>query len=790
VVRFAALDLKLMRDMWHLRGHLTAVALVAACGAATYVTMRGAYEALVDARTRYYGEYRFADVFAQAKRAPRAMLPRIAALPGVSAVQDRIVHEVMLDLPDFAEPVTALLISLPEAQRPVLNDVFVRSGAYLQPGATDEVLVGESFALAHGLKPGGRLSAVINGRWQRLRVVGVADSPEFVFVIGGASIFPDDKRYGVLWMGRKAMEAGLDMEEAFNDVVLRLAPSTDERGVIDRLDLLLAPYGSRGAYGRAEQISHQMLNGEIQQDRVTGMVVPAIFLGVAAFLIYNVLTRLIGLQRAQIGVLKAFGYTHREVAMHYIKLALGAVLAGCAAGVGLGAWLGNGLANIYQSFFHFPQLEFALSLANVAGVTVVCALAAVAGALPALRRALTLPPAEAMRPEPPPKFRPLLLERLGYAAMFSPAARMLFRNLERRPVRAAVSVLAIALACALLVVGQYGLDAIDETIRVQFRAARRDDVRIAFYEARDPRVRHELQKLPGVLQAEAIRVVTARLEHGHRSKRVVVFGLPPDAQLQRLLDIDMREVPLPPHGLVIGGALARLLEVAPGDSVRVEFLEGERRVRQVPIVSMIEEPIGLYAYMDERALARLMSEGLAYTDAYLRVDRVQIDALYRYLKQLPAVSGVSLREATLQSFLDTIAENFLISTWILIGFACAIAAGVVYNGARLALSEHAITLASLRVLGFTRREVTGILLGEQALVALAAMPVGCTIGYGLCAWLSRLLETELYRLPLTVSLRTYAYASAAIVVASLASGAAVAWRLRRLDLVAVLKSRE
>jgi putative ABC transport system permease protein len=293
-----------------------------------------------------------------------------------------------------------------------------------------------------------------------------------------------------------------------------------------------------------------------------------------------------------------------------------------------------------------------------------------------------------------------------------------------------------------------------------------------------------------VLEAEAIRVVGAQLRHGHRSRRVVVFGLSPDARLQRLLDIDMREVALPAQGLVLGGGLARLLGVTPGDSVRVEFLEGERRVRQVPVVSTMEEPIGLYAYMDERALADLMSEGLAYTDAYLRVDRTQLDALYRYLKQVPVISGVTLREATLQSFLDTIAENFLISTWILIGFACAIAAGVVYNGARLALSEHAITLASLRVLGFTRREVTGILLGEQALVTLAAIPVGCAIGYGLCAWLSSLLETELYRLPLTVSLRTYIYASGAIVIASLASGAVVAWRLRRLDLVAVLKTRE
>ena len=341
-----ALDLKLLRDMWRLRGHLVAVALVAACGVATYVTMRGAYEALVEARDYYYTQYRFADVFALAKRAPRTLLPRIARLPGVAAVEDRIVHEVTLDVPGFADPVTVRLVSVPDEGRPALNDLFLKRGRYLAPRASDEVLIGEAFALAHDLRPGDTVAAVINGRWQRLRIVGIANSPEYVYVIGGAAIFPDNKRYGVFWMGREAMEAALDMDDAFNSLTLRLAPGADGQGVIRALDVLLAPYGATGAHGRDEQISHQMLDGEIQQDRVTGIVIPAIFLAVAAFLIHNVLMRLIALQRSQIGVLKSFGYSDRAVATHYIKLALVAALTGVAGGIALGAWLGDGLADL------------------------------------------------------------------------------------------------------------------------------------------------------------------------------------------------------------------------------------------------------------------------------------------------------------------------------------------------------------------------------------------------------------------------------------------------------------
>lgn len=789
-MRFSALNVKLLRDTWRMRGHLAAVALVAACGTATYVTMRGAYEALVDARAEYYAQYRFADVFANLKRAPRSVSARIAGLPGVVTAEDRVVHEAMLDIPGFADPATAMLVSVPETGRPALNDLHLESGRYLASDARNEVLIGKGFALAHGLKPGDMLSAVINGHWERLAIVGIANSPEYVYVIGGAGIFPDDRRYGVIWMGREAMAAAFDMENAFNSITLRLAPGADQRDVIDRLDRLLEAYGSPGAYGRDEQISHQMLDGEIKQDRVTGIVVPAIFLAVAAFLIHNVLLRLIALQRAQIGVLKAFGYNDGEIAFHYLKLGLAAVFAGCIAGIAMGVWLGEGLTVLYERFFHLPRIEFRLSAANGFGVTFICALAGAAGAWPALRRALALAPAESMRAEPPPTFRPLLLERLGLEGVLTPVARMLLRNLERRPVRAVASVLAVALSCALLVVGQYGLDALDETVRVQFRDARRDDVRVAFYEARAPSVRHELARLPGVTRVEGIHTTTARVRHVHRSKRVAVFGLPSGGELQRVIDIRRNEIPLPAEGVVLSLSLAELLDVVPGDEVRIEFLEGERRRRDVPVIATVDEAIGLYVYADLHALARLMGEGPSYTDAYLRVEAARLDALYDRLKQLPVVAGITLREATIESFLDTIAQNLRISITILIGFACAIAAGVVYNGARISLSEHALTLASLRVLGFSRGEVATILLGEQAILTAVGIPVGLLVGYGLCAWLSHLLETELYRLPLSISIRTHLYSAAAVAIAAVTSGIAVAWRLRRMDLVAVLKTRE
>ncbi len=783
------LDRKLLRDAWRMRGHLGAVALVSMCGIATFVTMTGSYEALRDARDRYYRDYRFADVFASAKRAPRELLPRIESLPGVAVAEDRLVTAVTLEVEGFAEPASALVVSVPDKHRPRLNDVHVVSGRYLEPDAKDEVLVGQGFATAHRLHPGGSIAAVINGRWQRLHIAGIATGPEFVFLPSGAAMFPDNKRYGVLWMSRGALEDRLDMKSAFNSVTLRLAPGASLRSVIEPLDAMLERFGAVGARGRGDHFSHQMLDGELKQDRVTGTIIPAIFLGVTAFLLNNVLARLIALQRAQIGVLKSFGYARTALAWHFVKLALLPVGLGTLAGIALGAWLGDGLTAIYQRHFHFPALAFTLTPATILGSIVTALATSLLGTLPAVRRALSLPPAEAMRPPAPPRFGRLLLERMGIVHWIGPTPRMILRNLERRPLRAAASILAMALACALMVVGQFGLDSIDETVRVQFRAARRDDVRLAFAEPRGEDIRATLAHLPGVLLAEPFRVVAVRLRNEHRRKEIALFGLPAKAELQRVLDIDGRTVAVPPDGLLLSASLARTLGAERGMAIEVEFKEGRRLTRSVNVVALVEEPIGQFAYMDLHALARWMDEGPRYSDAYLRVDPRQLDRLYAELRRLPAVSSVALREATLRSFLDTIGENLLISMTILIGFAGTIVAGVVYNGARIALSEHATTFASLRILGFRQREVTAMLLGEQVVLTLIAMPLGLLIGYGLCALISVLLQTELYRVPLVVSTRTYAWSGAAIVLAAALSAVIVAWRARRLDPIAVPQTR-
>ncbi len=789
-MRLSALDRKLFRDLWHLRGQVLTVALIVASGIATYVTMRGAYESIERAQQDYYSQYHFADVFAQLKRAPNNLATEIAAIPGVAVVETRVVVEVNLDIPGLEEPAVGRLVSVPARRVPALNGLFLRRGRYIEPGRQDEVLISEAFSSANNLDVGSSIGAVINGRWERLRIVGVAISPEYVYEIRGAEVFPDNKRFGVLWMSREALGPLFNMEGGFNDVALTLAPGASEAVVLQRLDKLLEPFGGLGAYGREEQISHRFLADEIAQDRVTGILVPTIFLGIAAFLIHVVLSRLVSTQRNTIGLFKAFGYSDVATGIHYLKFALVAVLLGTLAGAPLGIWLGGGLARIYQKFFRFPELRFIAGPKLIAWSIAISGLAACLGALSSLRAAVAMPPAEAMRPESPPQFKEGLAERMGLAGAISISTRMILRNLERRPWKAILTVVGMSFAVAILIVGFYFFDAIEYLVQVQFRTAQRDDVTISLAEPHGEQAAYDVNHLVGVLHSEPFRIVPARLRFGHRTKRIGLQGLEPNGDLRRVVGSGFDVARIPSEGLLLTTKLAEVLGVQPGDTVTVEVLEGDRPVRQVAVAGTVDEMIGLSAYMDVSVLNRMMREGSSISGAYLSVDSEKLPALYSELKRTPAVAGVAVREAMLESFYRTIAESLRISSTALNLFACLIAVGMVYNGARVALSERGHELASLRVLGFNQREISFMLLGEQGLLALASVPVGFLIGYGFCAVLTQSMQTELYRMPLVINANTYALAVLIVGLACVGTGALLYRRLSRLDLVAVLKTRE
>ena len=784
-----ALDKKLLRDLWRLKAQALAIALVLACGVAIFLTGLGMVRALEATLQDYYGRQHFAQVFASARRAPNAVLQDVAAIDGVQAAEARVSGWVVLDLPGRAAPASGRVLSLP-AQGAVLNRPILVQGRLPDPDASTQVAVSERFARANGFKPGDSFAAILDGTRLNLTITGTLRSPEFIYTLPPGGLMPDDEGFGIIWMPERAAAASFGLSGAFNDLSLTLRRDASIQGVIDRVDALLDEWGGTGAHDRETQVSHSFIQAELDQLRSMSAVLPPIFFGIAAFLVNMVLGRIVALERSEIGLLKALGYRDSEIALHYLMLA--ALVAALGIGIGwlAGAWLSSGMSVLYARFFDFPWLIRPHDLDVYALAGLIGLAAAGVGALRAAWAAARLAPAVAMAPPAPPNFRRGRLDALAHALRLPQTAMMVLRGILRWPVRAGFTALGLSLGVAILVASNFMLSALDEVVDIAFFKSNRQHASLVLSHEAGLQAVTAAQHLPGVMVVEPQFDLPVTLHNGARSKKLAITARMPGGDLARTLDVDGALVPLPRQGILLSEQLAQQLNLGAGDMVRVELTGTRTGDFTLPVAAVSQQYIGLGAYMQLDALAHRLREAPRVTALNLWIDPAQLPELQAALKQMPMLATAVMLTDVRESFQATISENVRINTVLFITISVLITVGVAYNGARIQLSERARELASLRILGFTRAEVSSILMGETALLALAAQPLGWAIG----AWISWAMmagfDSDLYRIPLVLTPANFAKASLITLAAVAAAALLVRRRLDRADLVAVLKTRE
>ncbi|RWA63158.1 FtsX-like permease family protein [Mesorhizobium sp.] len=786
----SVLDRKLLRDLLRMWAQVLAIALVMACGVATIVIAVGGYRSLEQTRNAFYDRYRFATVFSGLTRAPLHLRERIASIAGISGIELRIVKPVLLDMPGMAEPATAIAVSIPDRGEPAVNRLYLRNGRLPESGRPGEVAVTERFATARRMAPGSTFDAILNGRKRTLSVTGIVLTPEYIYALGPGDMVPDPRRFGVFFMPRTVLAGIFDMDGAFNDVAMRTQRSAGIQAVEDAVDRILKPYGGTGTHGRTDQISHAFLDNELIQLRAMATVIPPVFLFVSAFLVNMILSRLIVLEREQIGLMKAVGYGSGAIGWHYGKLTLVIASIGIAIGAGAGNWLGHGLTTLYARFFSFPFLIFQQSLDLYAVAATTSALAALLGAARAIWSVITLPPAVAMQPPAPARYQSFLTGEGRLLSAFSQLTIMAFRHLLRWPLRSLLTALGTSLAVALLVTALFSFDSIAFMVDTVFFRAERQDATLSLGVEQSPRALQSVAAMPGVLRAEPFRATAVILRHGHRERRLVISSVPPKADLARVLDLDLAPIDPPPAGLTLSERVASLLDLRIGDLAEVELLERAHQMVRVPVTSIVQSYVGLAVYMRTEALDRLVGGGPRISGVRVAIDPARLGGLYSAVKQTPAVASIALQGISRQRFRETIGENITIMTTVYTALAVIIAFGVVYNSARIQLSERARELAGLRVLGFTRSEVSSVLLIELAAIVALAQPLGWMLGY-LFSWsVVRGFESDLFRIPFVVNRSTFALASLVVLAVATLSALIVRRRIDRLDLVRVLKTRD
>lgn len=786
----SALTTKARRDLWRIKWQALAIAILIAAGVAVSVMAYSSQEALRTARSAYYAQTRFADIFATLVRAPLRIAAQAERIDGVTRADARIVKAGLMEVPGLTRPAIARLVSLPTDQQRALNHIQLMQGRMPRPGAYNEAVALKTFLDATGVRLGERMHTIIEGRRVSFLIVGSALAPEYVYVPAPDSAMPDDKHQAVFWLSRDALEHVADMDGAFNSLALALAPGASKSAAIAALDRLLAPYGGSPAIGRDDQVSNAFLDAEFKELSTSGMIFPPIFLSVAAVLVHLVMSRLVEVQREQIGLLKAFGYSNTAASMPIAAMAGLIGLVGAVLGGAIGYAFAVGITDLYADYMRFPALEPRfnwLSFLAAAGVAIG---ASVAGATMAALRAARISPAIAMAPPSPARFRLGPLDRLTQFLSIAGPAKMVLRSLERRPWRASMTTAGFAVSIGLLLATQFVFDALDNVLDHAFYRAQRWSDIAAFAQVRDVAAVREVSRLPGVLAAEPIRVSPATISSAQHKERMALTGLDFHAALAGPLTEAGTAIPLAGPGLVISEALAHKLAVRPGDEVLVQIMQGRRPTVQLTVRGLTKDYSGLSAYLERRALNRLLMEGDMASGALLIVDPARRKDFYATLSKTPMIAGASSRDDTVASYRVTMTEAFRSTILFYALFAGAIAFGVAYNAARISLSENARDLATLEVLGFTHQETLAIQLGELLVLAFLSIPIGVFLGWALAHGVSAAYGRDEMRIPATVTPRAIGFALMVFGAAITATALLVARRVMRLDLVTVLKTRE
>ncbi|WP_291516053.1 ABC transporter permease [Bdellovibrio sp. ArHS] len=783
-----ALSRKLQRDISSLRIQIITMAVLLACGTAILVASWSSYVTLKKAQTIYYEQYHFPDVFAELVKAPKSVVESLKNIQGIDHFEDRIILDALIDLPDLQEPAVGRLISFTEYS--VLNKIHLKKGRFPEPGTIPEVIVHESFASAHRIQPGGQISLQIKGQKKIFKVSGIGISPEYVYALSPLVPFPDDLHFGILWVDKKELSRLGDMQDSFNNIVASVKKTDDVDSVRLKIDQLLAVYGSTGSYDRSKQISNMFIEDEIRQQRSMSIVVPAIFIIVSTFILYTVLSRLISLHRAQIATLKSLGYTSFSLALYYLKLVSIILFLGIVPALVFAYGIGQWYAYLYARYFHFPSIDFSLSPQAVV-------IGTLAGFLPgwiassiSLFKVFTLQPAEAMRPPAPAKFSQSVFEKWQLLQFKDIQTKMILRNVLAKPWRTFLSILGVSAAIGILINGSFWTDMVDFMVQRQFRESSHEDMEISFLHPRKEDVIQELARIKGVYLIEGLRTAPVKMTYKNIEKITVINSRENADSLRPMIDKEGMHLQPKENQVILSQYFNKKYGIKVGDTVYFELTDRSKPKFSAVVGGFIEDVVGASVYANKSDLHRWLSEQPNINTVYLKVDPRWNNEVYIKLKEFPEVASIGVRKLLLESFTKNLSDMIQTFTVVLVLFAMTISAAVLFNMARITLSEKSWELASMRIMGFDIPETFRVLYLELGFQVLAALFPGLALGYGLSYLSTVWIHTDTFSFPLVINTETYAKAIVTIVIIYAVTGFFLYKKVRSLSMAEALKVRD
>jgi len=779
------LSRKAIRNLISLRAQTGATGILVMFGVASLVSTWSAYETLKSARDRYYQSHHLGDVFSEYKSVPSSLARKIRAIPGVDRASFRTSVQGLIRMGD---PAIARFISVPSGHDPEVNRLHLREGRMPLYRSEIEVALHEGFARAYSLHPGDTLSVQIEGSQVRVRIAGIAISPEFVYALGPGIPLSDDRHFAVVWMPDAHLNRLARMTEAFNSLAVTLRDPSQVDAVKAQMDWITRDYGVRAAYGRDRLVSARLVDQEIAQQKASAIITPLVFLGITAFLIHVIFGRLLHLQRPEIATLKALGYSDSSITGHYLGMVALMIYVGAIPGIGMGMFFGGMMARSYARFFRFPVFGFELDVRSVAVGVLIAILSGFLGALLSLQEIARLRPSQAMRAPVPKPMKRIFLRGQGH--VLSMRSRMVLRNLFSRPLRLFLTVLGISTASSVIILALSWGDITDFMILTQFQKIQHEDLDVTFRNTVASGALQELRNLRGVFEAEGVRRIPVRFRIAGFSKEAVLSAWPDTLRLRKIVAPDLKEVELPPHGVLLSDAFRRRGGIRIGQEVFMDRVDPPFQRLGFRVAGFSGDVIGIGAHLRIPELESRLDEARGINGVLLRIDPHEKEALYSRLKDSPMVASITRKDSLYYGFRHTLAAMIRTGTRLITFFGLGIAFGVVYNTIRVSFSERVREIASLRVLGLEEHEAFRILVSEVGLQLLLALPLGCVLGNGLVHWMMTSVNTEDFTFPVVVGASSYLYSMALVGLAFVLSVISMRRLSKRESILDSLKMRD
>lgn len=784
---------KMLRDLKENKGAYIACISIIVIGLMIYSAYSMVLNNLLSSQQDFYTDYNFADGFADVKEMPYSQINELKSIEGINDLQGRLVKDVRVLFPNRDDNVYLRLVSIDTTQDKLINGIELIQGTELDENHMS-IWLDNMFFEANELNLNEEIDIIVEGKKKSLRIVGMGRNPEFIYAMRTATdIFPTPGTFGIAYMPYNIMKNLFSDNETVNNIIFTLKPNAEYKSIEELLKPELKPYGLKAIYPRKDQVSHLLLTEEINGVKAAANTLPIIFLMIAAMILYIMLKRMIERQRGQIGILKAFGYSKKEIMYHYLSYAFVIGLVGGILGGLLGTALSYPYTAMYQMYFNMPGLEGSFSLQYfLLSILMSLGFALFAG-YQGCKKSLTLEPAEAMRPPAPMAGKATIIEKITiFWHMLTVQGKMAVRNITRHPGRSFFMFLGITFTFVLLALPWSLMSLSEEMLFDQYENVQTFNIKIPLISPQDQKaVERELNRFPGVKRLETMAEVPVTLNNNWHKKDVLLLGLPQNSQLYHILDKDKNELIPPQDGILLSERLAKSLEADIGTEIKLKssIMRDPEEEHIIRVVGIIPQYLGLNAYMDLTSAQNLLDQGSFCTSIMLNIDDRYVPLLQNEYKNASVINGIDNNAKMYQQSKDMMASFYaviygIVFFGIITGFA------IVYNSSLITLSERSRDLATMMVLGMTPQEVLSVVTFEQWFISFFAMLAGIPVTNLFHIGVSEAISNDAYTMPTSVDNIAFIMAFLFSVLSIWIAQKAASRKVKTLDLVEVLKARE